>query len=114
MPITVTIKTRDGLPVADGYGYMVVADVEFDTNYAGSGGEDLTLRGDLLLPKEATVVSAWCSTSAGFVFEYDATNEVIIARWVDTSTDGAIMGEVPGNENGLDGVVTTLLVHATV
>lgn len=110
MGITVALTTRDGLPVASPLGYEVTADVTFDTDYAASGGETLDPNATLLLPKEATLVSVSCSSSSGFVFDYDITNSKIVAYWVDTSVDGAPLAEVTAGANGLADVVCH--VHA--
>lgn len=113
MGISVTTKTRDGLPVATPLGYETLAAVEFDTDYASSGGESLT-KADLKIPDEATITHVSCQSAAGFVFDYDAADEAIIAYWVDTSVDGAPMAEVTAGANGLDGVVCHVRVTAVV
>lgn len=114
MGITVSVKTRDGLPVATPLGYEVVAAVTFDTDYASSGGETLDAHADLLLPPEATVVASSCTPASGFTFWYDSANDKIVAYWVDTSTDGAPQAEVTAGENGLASVVTQVHVIAAV
>ncbi len=35
----------------------------------------------------------------GYVFTYDITNQVLLAYWVDTSTDGAPLAAVPDSTN---------------
>lgn len=114
MGVTVTIKTRDGLAVATPLGYEIVADVTFDTDYASSGGEAIDPNSDLLIPKEASVVSVSCSSSGGFVFDYDQTTEKIIAYWQTDSDNGVPLGEVTAGANALDGIVSHLHVIAAV
>lgn len=46
---------------------------------------------------------------AGYVFAYDIANQVLLAYWVDTSTDGAAMAAVVDNTN-LSGL--TIVVKA--
>lgn len=109
MGVTVTIKNREGLPAATPLGYEVVASVEFDTDYASSGGETIDPHADLLLPKETTVIHASAAASEGFVFEY--VGGKLIAY---EGADGAPLAEAGAGENALDTVVTTLHVIAAV
>lgn len=79
--------------------------VTFDSSYP-TGGESFT-------PADAGFVNfdrVQVDPADGYVFEYDATNQKIIAYWVDTTTDGAPMAEV-ANTTDLSSVVANVTVY---
>ena len=63
--------------------------VTFDSSYP-TGGESFAPADIGFIVFDRVEVDS----TDGFVFEYDAANEKIIAYWVDTTTDGAAMAEV--------------------
>lgn len=97
MAATVSRVARGGL--TDGM-TLVVADITLDSSYP-TGGEAVTanqLGG-------GSVVAAFLPPNDGIVLEYDRTNSKILAYWVDTTVDGAAMGEV-ADTTDLSGVVS--------
>ena len=82
-----------------------VLSVTFDDSYP-TGGESLT-------PADAGLVSfthVSAEPADGYVFEFDHTNEKVIAYWVDTTTDGAPMAQV-ANTTDLATVVSRVVVE---
>jgi hypothetical protein len=66
-----------------------------DNNYA-SGGEALT-KNDLGFADAADpAFNVQVEASAGYVAEYDVTNELLKVYWVDTSVDGQPMQDAAG------------------
>ena len=76
-------------------GKMVVADLDFDSSYP-TGGEPLTPE-DLGLSAIDFLIA---EPAAGYLFEYDHTNEKLIARHFDYDAvaDGAAI-QVPNTTN---------------
>lgn len=77
-----------------------VVNVTFDSSYP-TGGEGFT-------PASVGFVSFTfvdIAPSDGYVYEFDYTNNKIIAYWVDTTTDGAPMAQV-ADTTDLSGAVT--------
>ena len=93
MAASVSIVTGPEVP---GNRKFVTATVTFDSSYA-TGGEAISLtslglnRLDFL----------WAVTSDGYVPAWDGstTNPKIELFWVDTTTDGAALAEVPSTTN---------------
>lgn len=82
---------------------VVTGTITFDSSYAGSGGESVTLA-SLGLQEVYDLV---CDGDDGYVIRWDrsTTSPKVIAYWVDTTVDGAPMAEVTGTTN-LSAVVT--------
>lgn len=65
-----------------------------DSSYAGSGGEAVDLNDEF-----TTLLAVIIPPKAGYVFEYVVSTGKVIAYWVDTTTDGAVMAEVAATTN---------------
>lgn len=103
MALTVT---RIYGPDSVGNRYQSVSTIAFDSSYA-TGGEALTVA-QLGLSDDGEV-HIEVHPSAGYVFEYDHTNNKVKAYWVDTTTDGAKMAEVASTTD-LSGVTAARVV----
>jgi len=88
MAITATPTARQG----DSYsvlGQMAnnlcvqVGTIAFDSVYAGSGGEAITITG-------FTPTGMFVSPTSGYVFEYDVTNKKVIAYGCSTGASAAM------------------------
>jgi hypothetical protein len=87
---------------------VVIVDITLDSDYA-DGGEAFN-------PAQLGLAEVWFATieqklpSAAdvgtYVFQWDYDANKILVFWVDTSTDGAVLAEVPsGGTPDLSGVV---------
>lgn len=72
----------------------VIADVAFDSSYP-TGGESLTAAMLGLSAIEFVIAEP----AAGYTFEYDHANSKLLARWVDTTVDGAPQAQVADTTN---------------
>lgn len=95
MALTVTDPLDVG-GISIGSHRMTVRTIAFDSSYA-TGGEALTYR-DLGFSQRPDVVIV--ESKSGYVFEYDSTNEKLLARWGDNdnAADGPLV-EVPAATN---------------
>src|SRR3954470_18429803 len=104
MALTVTTRVR-AIPVGDRY--MTVSNIVPDNSFA-SGGESLT-RADLGFSSAAddqfTVI---CSQSGGWVFDYDYTNQKLLA-YMQTDSDNNV---ALGVADSADASATTVVVTA--
>jgi hypothetical protein len=91
MALTVGTPEFWRLPQARGVKICKVK-LTFDSSYP-TGGEALTPA--MVDGFEGDIKYLWCvGDGAGYVFEWDETNGMIKAFWVDTTTDGAPLAEV--------------------
>jgi hypothetical protein len=93
MPASVSIVTGPEVP---GNRKFVTATVTFDSSYP-TGGEAISLS-SLGLDR---LDFLWAVTTDGYVPAWDGstTNPKIELFWVDTTTDGAALAEVPNTTN---------------
>lgn len=82
---------------------MHAVTLAFDDAYP-TGGEALTADNVGLSRIDQAIIAP----AGGFVFEWDQTNKKVKAYWVDTSTDGAAMAEVP-NDTDINAALTAVL-----
>ena len=87
---------------------VAIVDVAFDDSYP-TGGEAV----DLSEVGIGTVLFAIVEPTDGYTFEYDRSNDKVVAYWVDTTTDGAPQAEV-ANTTDLDGVVARAFVVGSI
>lgn len=93
--LTVDNKKRGG---TKGHFY-VVCDIDFDSSYP-TGGESLTPGNVGLVGIDFCVITA----KSGYVFEYDYTNQKLMAYWPDyNETTAGVLVEV-ANTTDLSGV----------
>lgn len=81
--------TAVGTPQVAGGWQVRIYDVAFDSSYP-TGGESVT---PAMLGLN-TIDFLIAEPAGGYTFEYDHDDELLIARWVDTTTDGAPQAEV--------------------
>ena len=99
------LSLSDAIPTVRGVEKVWSGTVTFDDSYP-TGGESFTQSNLGFVAFNRVEVNP----TAGYVFEYDAANEKIIAYWVDTTTDGAPMAEVTDEED-LSAVVANVTVY---
>ena len=73
--------------------------IGFDASYP-TGGESLTVD-DVAIG--TTMYMVTCDSNDGYVFQYDYTNSLLMAFWVDTTVDGAPLAQVV-NTTDLSGI----------
>ena len=66
-----------------------LVEIDFDDSYP-TGGEAI----DFGNHGFETVFAVFIASKGGYTFEYDETNEKVLAYWVDTTVDGAALAEV--------------------
>lgn len=95
MALTYTLDTPPVQYI--GQDKVVTGTITFDSSYAGSGGESVTLA-SLGLQE---VYDLNLSGDDGYVLQWDrsTTSPKVIAYWVDTTVDGAPMAEVTATTN---------------
>lgn len=101
MAVTVT---RIGVPNVAGNLRVGIFQLAFDASYP-TGGEALT-PADLGLSEIDVLIA---EPAGGYTFEYDHTNEKLLARWVDTTTDGAPQAQV-ADTTDLSGVTGVRII----
>lgn len=103
--LTVNIIYRD----RDGQQFRTYADVTMPSDYENPGTQALTpaMLGFATAPTEVRI----SGDTGGYVITYDYANQEIIARWVDTSTDGAPLAEV-ADTTDLDAVTFRVVATA--
>lgn len=112
MAVTITKSPANAGRGDDVWGIRRVhlVDVTFDSSYP-TGGEVLGL--SALGVKDATKATVFVTQVApvtvGYAFAYDATNDKLVAFWVDTTVDGAALAQV-ADTTDLSAVEVRLLV----
>jgi len=70
---------------------LLIGQLAMDSSYP-TGGEALDFSEYFTAVDQVMI-----APEDGFVFEYDYTNKKVLARWVDTTVNGAPMTEVTNN-----------------
>lgn len=83
--------------------------ITFDSSYP-TGGEELAGLVPLIGFTPAIVFVGQTGTAAGYTFSYVPATNKLMAFWVDTSVDGAVMSEV-ANTTNLSAVSVHLLIY---
>lgn len=95
MALTVSNPLDPPGPIPFGDRFMTVRNVVPDSSWLAAG-EALTY-GQLGFSKAPDWVEV--QPNGGYVGEYDITNELLLAYWVDTTTDGAALAAVVDSTN---------------
>lgn len=101
--MAVTISA--GSDIIEGQRKVWEGTVTFDSSYP-TGGEAFDPTSSLGF---VVVDSVIVEPADGYVFEWDSANSLILAYWVDTTTDGAPLAEVV-NATDLSSVVAKVTV----
>jgi hypothetical protein len=103
--LTVNIIYRD----RDGQQFRTYADVTLPTDYENPGTQALTpaMLGFATAPTEVRI----SGETGGYVVNYDYANQELVARWVDTTVDGAALAEV-ADTTDLDAVTVRVVATA--